>query len=59
MATYIYNDEREVPATKNTLPSNILILWFTREIKSIPDKKNLRQFITTKPDLQQMLKELL
>ena len=28
------------------------------EIKSFPDKKNLREFSTTKPALQQILKEL-
>ena len=32
---------------------------FDREIKSFTDKQNLREFSTTKPDLQQMLKELL
>ena len=30
-----------------------------REIKSSPDKHKLREFSTTKPALQQMLKELL
>ena len=29
------------------------------EIKSFPDKQKLREFSTTKPDLQQMLRELL
>ena len=32
---------------------------FDGEIKSFTDKKKLREFSTTKPDLQQMLKELL
>ena len=32
---------------------------FTREIKSFTDKQKLREFSTTKPALQQMLKELL
>ena len=32
---------------------------FDREIKSFTDKQKLREFITTKPALQQMLKELL
>ena len=32
---------------------------FHREIKSFTDKKKLREFSTTKPALQQMLKELL
>ena len=32
---------------------------FDREIKNFTDKQNLREFSTTKPALQQMLKELL
>jgi len=32
---------------------------FDGEIKSFPDKPKLREFRTTKPALQQMLKELL
>ena len=32
---------------------------FDREIKSFTDKQKLRKFSTTKPALQQMLKELL
>ena len=32
---------------------------FDGEIKSYPDKQKLREFTTTKPALQQMLKELL
>ena len=32
---------------------------FDREIKTFTDKQKLREFITTKPALQQMLKELL
>ena len=32
---------------------------FDGEIKSFPDKQNLKEFSTTKPVLQQMLKELL
>ena len=32
---------------------------FHREIKTFTDKQNLREFSTTKPALQQMLKELL
>jgi len=34
-------------------------LTFDGEIKSSPDKQKLREFSTTKPALQQMLKELL
>ena len=29
------------------------------EIKSFPDKKNVREFVNTKPVVQQMLKDLL
>ena len=36
-----------------------LSLRFDGEIKSFPDKQKLREFSTTKPALQQMLKELL
>jgi len=43
----------------NTLPSKTLSLRFDGVIKSFPDKQKLREFITTKPTLQQMLKELL
>ena len=32
---------------------------FDGEIKSFPDKQKLREFSTTKPALQQMLKKLL
>ena len=32
---------------------------FDREIKSFPDKQKLREFSTTKPALQKILKELL
>ena len=36
-----------------------LSLRFDGEIKSFPDKQKLREFSTTKPALQHMLKELL
>ena len=32
---------------------------YDRDIKNFTDKQKLREFSTTKPDLQQMLKELL
>ena len=32
---------------------------FDREIKSFPDKQKLREFSTTQPVLQQMLKQIL
>ena len=44
--------------TKNTLPNKPLIqIWWRNRI--FPDKQKLREFSTTKPALQQMLKELL
>ena len=36
-----------------------LYFRFDGEIKSFPDKQKLREFSTTKPALQQMLKEIL
>ena len=33
--------------------------WFDREIKNFTDKQNLREFSTTKPTLQKILKEIL
>ena len=36
-----------------------LFFRFDEEIKSFPDKQKLREVSTTKPTLQQMLKELL
>ena len=49
---------QEKPTTKNILSAS---LSFRRdgEIKSCPEKQKLREFRTTKPALQQMLKELL
>ena len=58
MAQYIWSDKREEPTTKNILPAKLLFR-VDGEIKSFPDKQNLREFSTTKPVLQQMLKELL
>ena len=56
MAWYTESDEREEPTTKNTQQDSF---GFDGEIKSFPDKHKLREFSTTKPALQQMLKELL
>ena len=48
---------------KNLQPRLLYPAWislsFDREIKSFTDKQKLREFSTTKPALQQMLKELL
>ena len=57
MAWYIWSDEREEPATKNTLSSKTLIqIW---EVKSFPDKQKLKEFSITKSVLRQMLTGLL
>jgi len=48
---------------KNLQPRNLyparLSFRFDGEIKNFPDKQKLREFSTTKPVLQRMLKELL
>jgi len=54
----IFSDEREEPTTKSTLLRKTFI-QIDGEIKSFPDKQKLREFSTTKPDLQRMLRELL
>ena len=46
------------PKTKITLSARISFRY-EGEIKSSTDKQKLREFITTKPALQQMLKDLL
>ena len=48
--------KREEPTTKNTQKDSFR---FDGEIKNFPDKQKLREFSTTKPALQQMLKEIL
>ena len=58
-----WHDILKVMKGKNLQPR--LLYWarisfrFDGEIKSFPDKQKLREFSTTKPALQQMLKELL
>ena len=52
------SNEREKPTTQIIVPSKDLILY-EGEIKSFTDKQKLREFSTTKPTLQQMLKDLL
>ena len=43
--------------TKNALPSKTLVqIWWSNQ--SFPDQQKLREFSTTKPSLQEMLKEL-
>ena len=56
-------DALKVMKGKNLQPRILypakLLFRFDREIKSFPDKQKLREFSTTKPALQQMVKELL
>ena len=57
VAGHIKSDERKKPTTKITLPSKDLIQIRWRNY-NFTDKQKLREFSTTKPALQQMLKEL-
>ena len=58
-----WHDIFKVMKGKNLQPRILyparLSFRFDGEIKSFPDKQKLREFSTTKPTLQQMLKELL
>ena len=58
-----WQDIFKVMKEKNLQPRLLYPAWisfrFDREIKSFTDKQKLRQFSTTKPALQQTLKELL
>ena len=58
-----WHDIFKVMKGKNLQPRILyparLSFKFDGKIKSFPDKQKLRQFNTTKPALQQMLKELL
>ena len=58
-----WHDIFKVMKGKNVQPrllySARISFRFDREIKSFEDKQKLREFSTTKPALQQMLKELL
>ena len=57
LAQNIQSDEKQEATTKVTLLHKAIIQnW---DIKSFSDKKKLKEFITTKPVLQEMLKELL
>jgi len=53
-----FSVDRSFPSFASCLEKT-LSLRFDGVIKSFPDKQKLREFITTKPTLQQMLKELL
>ena len=58
MAEYIYSTEREKSTTKLLYLARIPFK-INGEIKSFSDKQKLREFSTTKPALQQMLKGLI
>ena len=51
------NDEKEKPKPRIVYPVRILFR-FHREMKSFTDKQKLKEFNSTKPDLQEILKEL-
>ena len=57
-----WQDIFKVMKGKNLQPKLLyptrISLRFDREIKTLTDKQKLREFSTTKPALQQMLKEL-
>ena len=58
MAGHTYSDERENLKTRLLYPARISFKD-EEEIKSFTDKQKLREFSTSKPALQQMLKDLL
>ena len=57
MAAYIQSTARGKSTTKITVPDKDLIQNWWRN-KNFSDKQKLREFSTTKPALQQMLKGL-
>ena len=54
----IQSDKKQGLTTKIALPAK-LSLRIEGQLKSFPDKKMLKEFITTKPVLYEMLKGLL
>ena len=54
MASYILSAEWEKSAAKNTLSSKVVI----QNRMSFPDKQKLKEFMTAKPALQEILKGL-
>ena len=59
MAKNIPRNENQRPATKATLPSKALSIKIEGQIKIFPDKRSLKEYASTKPALQEMLKGLL
>ena len=56
MAKNIPSNENQRPASKTTLPSKALN-QDRRSLKSFPDKRSLKEYTSTKPALQEMLKD--
>ena len=54
MVGYIKYVESEKYAAKNSLSCKVVIQ--NREIKSFTDKQKLKEFVTTKPALQEILR---
>ena len=55
----IFKEMKEKNLQPRLLYTARISFRFHREIKSFTDKQKLREFSTTKPALQQMLKELI
>ena len=58
LASNIQSDEKQRPKSRLFYPVK-LSFRIKGQIKSIPDKKKLKKFITTKPVLYEMLKDVL
>ena len=58
MARNIQCHEKQGPTAKIALPSKVSF-GIEGQIKSVPDKKKLKEFIITKPLLYEMLKGLI
>ena len=56
MESYIKNNESQKLSAKNTLSSE-LSFRYNGEIKIFPDKQKLREFIATRPPLQDIIKD--
>ena len=54
-----WQDILKVMKEKNLQPDYYFLFKYEGEIKSFTDKQELREFSTTNPALQQMLKDLL
>ena len=58
MTQNILTNENQRPATKTTVAARLSIK-IEGQIKSFPDKRRLKEYTSTKPAVQEMLKELL